>query len=71
MGYFDLLPNEPVRRAFTICPDGRGRWLAIEAHGLLGGVFVSRKEAERFALQEADDDSKRVHVLTAADIRNH
>jgi hypothetical protein len=71
MRTFDLLPNEPVQRAFTICPDGRGHWLAIEAHGLLGGVFVSRKEAERFAMREADDDPKRVHVVTAADIRNH
>lgn len=71
MRYFDLLPNEPLRREFTICPDGHGRWLAVEAHGLLGGVFVSRKEAERFALNEADDDPERVHVVSASDIRRH
>jgi hypothetical protein len=70
MRYFDSLPNEPVRREFAICPNGRGRWLAVEADGLLGGVFVSRKEGERFALHEADDDPVRVHVVTAAEIRN-
>ena len=71
MRYFDSLPNEPVRHEFTICPDGHGHWLAVESHGLLGGVFVSRKAAERFALREADDDPVRVHVVTAADIRKH
>lgn len=59
-------PGEPMPREFTICRDRHGHWLAVEAHGLLGGVFVSRKAAERFALHEANDDPARVHVARAA-----
>jgi hypothetical protein len=69
--HFDQLPYEPVRREFTICRDRHSHWLAVEAYGLLGGVFVSRKAAERYALHEADDDPERVHVVPASDIRSH
>jgi hypothetical protein len=71
MRYFDQLPNGPVQREFTICPDRHGYWLAVEDHGPLGGVFVSRKAAERFALREADDDPARVHVVPAPRILRH
>ncbi len=64
MRYFDP-PAAPVLREFTVCRDRHGHWLAVEGHGLLGGVFASRKAAERFALHEADDDPERVHVITA------
>jgi hypothetical protein len=56
------LPITAGLREFTICPDSHGHWLVVEAHGMLGGVFVSRQAAERFALHEADDDPARVHV---------
>jgi hypothetical protein len=46
----------------------RGRWVASEAHGLLGGVFLSCKEAFRFALYEADGDAARVHVEPSSEI---
>ena len=62
MAYFDLAPGRRVLREFTIRRDQRGRWIASETHGLLGGVFVSCKAALRFALYEADGDSARVHV---------
>jgi hypothetical protein len=55
-------PPPPPRREFTICRDRHGHWLAVENHGLLGGVFISLKAAERFALREAGDDPERVHV---------
>jgi hypothetical protein len=55
-------PVAAALREFTICPDRHGHWLVVEAHGMLGGVFVSRQAAERFALHEADDDPARVHV---------
>ena len=61
-GSLATLPIAAVLREFTICPDSHGHWLVVEAHGLLGGVFVSRQTAERFALREADDDPARVHV---------
>jgi hypothetical protein len=71
MRHFDQIPSHKVPRGFTICPDRHGHWLAVESHGLLGGVFVSRKAAERFALHEADDDPERVHIVPAAQIRRH
>jgi len=61
----------PLRREFTICRDRHGHWLAVESHGLLGGVFVSRKAAERFALEEAGDDPERVHLALAPRGRGH
>jgi hypothetical protein len=61
MPYFDPPPGRRVLREFTIRRDQRGRWVASEAHGLLGGEFVSCKEALRFALYEADGDAARVH----------
>jgi hypothetical protein len=64
-------PDVQRQREFTICRDRHGHWLAVEAHGLLGGVFVSRKAAERFALREANDDPERVHVVPAARARQH
>ena len=68
MSYFDLPPGQRVLREFTIRRDQCGRWVASEAHGLLGGVFLSRKEALRFALYEADGDAARVHVEPSTEI---
>jgi len=69
MPYFELPPGQRVLREFTIRRDQRGCWIAHEAHGLLGGVFISRKEALRFALSEADGDAARVHLEPASDTR--
>jgi hypothetical protein len=68
MPYFELPPGQRVLREFTIRRDPRGRWIASESRGLLGGVFLSCKEALRFALYEADGDAARVHVEPASDV---
>ena len=57
MPYFDSPPGQRVLRKFTIRRDQRGRWVASETHGLLGGVFLSCKEALRLALYELDGTS--------------
>lgn len=67
LSYFDLPPGERVLREFTVCRDRHGRWVAVETHGLLGGVFATRKDAMRFALSEADGDADRVYVEPAAE----
>ena len=67
MPYFELPSGERVLREFTIRRDQRGCWIARETHGLLGGVFISRREALRFALYEADGDAARVHIELASD----
>jgi hypothetical protein len=61
----DQLPTAPPRREFTICRDRPGHWVAVEVHGLLGGVFVSRQAAERFALDEVNDAPHCVHIVTS------
>lgn len=63
MSYSLPPPDEQKLPEFTIWNDGRGRWLAHEAGGLVGGWFVRRKEAVRFALHEATGDPQRVHVV--------
>jgi hypothetical protein len=71
MPYFDSPPRQRVLREFTIRRDQRGRWVASETHGLLGGVFLSCKEALRFALYEADGDLARVHVEPSPETFRH
>ncbi len=41
------------RIAFTVGQDEEGHWLAVEAHGLGGGIFKSRDRAFRYALDES------------------
>jgi len=67
----NLRPPKPEPREFTICRNQHGRWLAIEDHGLLGGVFTNRKAAERFALDEAGGDPHRVYIVPAPDTHRH
>ena len=39
--------------AFLGGQDGEGHWLAVETHGLGGGIFVSRDKAIRYARDES------------------
>ena len=34
---------------FIVGQDGRGRWIAVETHGLAGGIFRSCKDAIHYA----------------------
>jgi hypothetical protein len=40
--------------AFLIGQDPTGRWLAVEVHGLGGGIFASRQAAFAYARSETD-----------------
>ena len=42
-------------RSYCVGQDRAGRWLAMEASGRGGGMFVSREAAMRFALAETAD----------------
>jgi hypothetical protein len=37
---------------FTVGPDAYGHWVAVEQHGLGGGIFKSREAAVHYAAQE-------------------
>lgn len=37
------------RTAFLVGQDGEGHWLAVETHGLGGGIFATRDGAVRYA----------------------
>lgn len=39
--------------AYLVGQDGEGHWLAVEIHGLGGGIFASRDEAFRYARDES------------------
>ena len=39
--------------AFLVGQDGEGHWLAVETHGLGGGIFRSRDKAFRYARDES------------------
>ena len=41
------------RAAYLVGQDGEGHWLAVEVHGLGGGIFTSRGDALRYARDES------------------
>ena len=50
------------RRSFVVTQNPRGQWIARETHGLIEGVFLSQREAIRFALFEAGNRTSIVVV---------
>jgi hypothetical protein len=40
--------------SFVVGRDQRGAWIALETHGLAGGIFVTRDAARRYAEFETD-----------------
>ncbi len=38
--------------SFLVGQDGEGHWLAVETHGLGGGIFITRDAALNYALGE-------------------
>jgi hypothetical protein len=66
--------SEPTRRPsyeITIHRNPGGCWVVEESHGFLGGIFVSRNAAVRFALRETDGDAARVHIEPAPALLAH
>jgi hypothetical protein len=66
MSYFDRPPGEQVSAEFTVFKTAGGIWVAVQSHGLPGGVFSAREDALRFALREADGDPDRVRIRVSA-----
>ncbi|MGD0633722.1 MAG: hypothetical protein ABSA13_05535 [Beijerinckiaceae bacterium] len=48
---------------FLVGEDGEGHWLAVETHGLGGGIFVTKDAALNYARRETD---KRPGAVTLA-----
>jgi hypothetical protein len=48
---------------FVISSDARGHWVVRDTEGLVGGVFLTRRDAVRFALGEVAGDPDYVHIL--------
>jgi hypothetical protein len=42
------------RPAFLVGQDAEGHWLAVETHGLAGGIFRTEAAATRYALDETE-----------------
>ena len=47
------MPTPLTVPSFVVGPDGAGRWLAVETHGLGGGIFVSQEAALHYAHSES------------------
>ncbi len=50
---------------FIVGQDPQGQWLALETHGLAGGLFKTRQDAIRFADFETDHRPGSVQLSTA------
>ena len=48
-----VAPSALRRRSFTVTRNERGQWVARETRGLIEGVFVTQRDAVRFALYES------------------
>ena len=46
-------PEPRPEPSFVVGPDGAGQWLAVETHGLGGGIFVSQDAALHYARSES------------------
>lgn len=46
--------SRPVPATYVVGQDLDGHWLALETHGLAGGIFKTRRDAVRFACFESD-----------------
>jgi hypothetical protein len=55
---------------FDICPD-RGHWVACARGGLIGGAFLSRRDAVLFALFSTGGDPSYVHEARTLRRRGH
>ncbi|WP_337270509.1 hypothetical protein [Oryzifoliimicrobium ureilyticus] len=66
--------SHTISQRFTIGHDADGRWLVCDCLGLVGGVFVDRASAIRFAVTESGRHPEAVaclpdqSVLEVADI---
>jgi hypothetical protein len=58
-------------RSFVVARNARGQWVARERHGLIEGVFLTQRDAVRFALFETGSNSAAVVVDTAGPSRHH
>ena len=47
---------------FVVGQDHSGHWLAIETHGLAGGLFASREAALHYAMEEAHRRPEAIHI---------
>ena len=47
-----MSPMTAIEAAYLLGPDRDGHWVAIEIHGLGGGLFRSREAAEHYAAFE-------------------
>ena len=47
-----VVPIGPQLHHFLVGQDHDGHWLAIETHGLGGGIFITRAAALHYALGE-------------------
>ncbi|MDQ0510014.1 hypothetical protein [Ancylobacter amanitiformis] len=51
------------RLRFAVGKDPFGHWVAIEEHGLGGGLFRSREDALRYACRECGGQRKAVRLV--------
>ncbi len=53
----------PLGASYVVGRDAEGHWLAVETHGLGGGLFTSREAAVRYASFETDRREGAVAVV--------
>lgn len=56
-------PSDAVS-SYVVGQNARGNWVAVETHGLAGGIFVSRDAALHYAEFETDHRPGAVHLAS-------
>lgn len=62
------MPEVANDRRFIVGSDAQGHWLAVEQHGLGGGIFTSQDAALRYAAAECDRRPGGVQLVPRATI---
>ena len=59
-------PLGPLKMSFEIFRDKIGHWCARRTDGKVGGIFLERDAAVRFARRECRDESMLVLIMRSA-----
>ena len=59
-------PSGVGDESFVVGQNPRGAWVALETHGLAGGIFVSRDAALHYAQFETGHRPGAVHLVSQA-----
>jgi len=57
-------PSTSASARYLVGQDSHGRWVVRDTRGLCGGLFISQREAKRYALLETGNHPENVILVS-------